>query len=217
MPAYWAVIGDIVRSRALKDRAAWQRRLEDVLAEADRRFAAGLAAGWTLTLGDEFQALYRAPQAIPHAVEWLQGALQPARLRFGIGVGTLATELKPRAVGMDGPVFHAARMALDHARRRGKSVTAAEPRGIMDRATDIWDLALKVAARRTAMQRRVIDSYRELRNQYRTATALGRTQGTVSQHLARALYFETEAVLAQVTAMLKAAGELETAGERGES
>lgn len=205
-PVYWAVIGDIVHSRALKDRAAWQRRLEAVLSEADQRFGAGLAAGWTLTLGDEFQALYRAPDAIPPAIEWLLGALDPVRLRFGVGRGTLATELKPRAVGMDGPVFHAARKALDHAKRKGKSVTAAETRGIMERATDIWDLAVKVAAGRTAAQRRVIDSYRQLRNQYQAAAALGVTQGTVSAHLARALFFETEAVLDHVTALLKAAG-----------
>ncbi|HEX6988880.1 MAG TPA: SatD family protein [Bacillota bacterium] len=207
MPVYWAVIGDIVHSRALKDRAAWQQRLEAVLVEADQRFAAGLAAGWTLTLGDEFQALYRAPDAIPPAVEWLLGALHPARLRFGVGHGTLATELKPRAVGMDGPVFHAARLALDHAKRKGKLVTAAEPNEIMRLPTDIWDLAVKVAGGRTAAQRRVIDRYRKLRNQYRTAAALGVTQGTVSAHLARAMFFETEAVLTQVTALLKAAGQ----------
>ena len=42
-PVYWAVIGDIVHSRALKDRAAWQRRLEAVLSEADQRFGSRLA------------------------------------------------------------------------------------------------------------------------------------------------------------------------------
>ena len=55
----------------------------------------------------------------------------------------LAAELKtPGPSAWTDRSFHAARKALDHAKRKGKSITAAETRGIMERATDIWDLAV---------------------------------------------------------------------------
>ena len=200
--AYWAVIGDIVHSRSIKDRARFQKGLESVLDEANRRFAAELLARWTVTTGDEFQALYAGPAELPDVVEFILDALQPVRVRFGIGRGGLSTELKPTAVGMDGPAFHAARLAINYAKRKGMVVVAAGPHGIDSMVTDIWNLAARVACDRTRMQRRVIALYRQLRNQYAVAEALGLTQATISVHLSRGLFFETEAVLAHVRAIL---------------
>lgn len=125
-PAYWALIGDVVGSRRVADRARLQARLERVLRDLNRGWGEALAARFALTLGDEFQALFRGPDALPAAVERVCHGLVGTGVRFGVGWGELATPLRRRAVGMDGPCFHRARAAIESA-RRGRRLVAVEP------------------------------------------------------------------------------------------
>lgn len=114
-----AVIGDLVRSRQVAQRRSLQARLGRALerVSADHR---GLASPYTLTLGDEFQAVYRrADRLFPDLLDVL-AAIHPVRARFAIGVGALRTPLNPQqALGMDGPAFHRARAALEALKREG--------------------------------------------------------------------------------------------------
>lgn len=212
---YWAVIGDVVHSRAIAQRHQFQKQLEAVLATANERFPKGLVARWIVTAGDEFQALYDDPWPLPEVVEYMLGELAPVRIRFGIGHGTLATELRPYALGMDGPCFHAARLALVHAKRRGKVVVVADRHEILSLVSDIWDLAAKVVATRTPAQREAIAAYRRLRNQYEVAEQLGVTQGTISSHLSRGLFLEIQNVfhhIRRLTVEITAAGRASSGG-----
>ncbi len=107
-----AIIGDIVGSRELARRDAWQRRLAAVLA-ARNRAGRGLASPYTITLGDEFQAVYRQSGSLWLDLVEILVALHPVPVRFALGVGPLATRVNPKqALGMDGPAFHQARAAL---------------------------------------------------------------------------------------------------------
>lgn len=107
-----AVIGDIVDSKDLTRRDAFQRRLASALAAAGGE-GSGLASPYTITLGDEFQAVYRQPGTLWTDVVEILAAVHPVQARFAIGVGELATKLNPRqALGMDGPAFHRARAAM---------------------------------------------------------------------------------------------------------
>ena len=107
-----ALIGDVVASRAAALRAALQRQLQSALAAAGRR-ARGVASPYTLTLGDEFQAVYRRADTVFADIVGIMADVHPVRVRFALGVGPLATRLNPRqALGMDGPAFHHARAAL---------------------------------------------------------------------------------------------------------
>lgn len=206
---YWAVIGDVVRSRAIPDRRRFQRALEWALERVNAELAAELVARCAVTAGDEFQALLRTPTALPRLTLRLCEELYPQRLRFGVGYGDIVTELKPAAVGMDGPAFHAARRAVEEARAGRHRVVVAVPgprRGAVLRpATDVWDLALKVAERRSPAQVQVVRLYRRLGRQAAVAAELGIHQSVVSRHLQRALYAEVEAVLAHVSQLLEQA------------
>lgn len=107
-----AVIGDIVDSRTVARRDAFQRRLAAVLASAGGE-GSGLASPYTITLGDEFQAVYRQPGALWTDLVDILAAVHPVSVRFALGVGELTTRLNPRqALGMDGPAFHRARAAM---------------------------------------------------------------------------------------------------------
>lgn len=202
LTSYWAVIGDLVRSRAITNRPAFQARLEAVLEQASHQYGGSLASEWTVTLGDEFQALFHSPAEIPFAVEHICHGLTRHGVRFGIGYGPLATALKPRAVGMDGPCFHQARAAIQAAKRLRKSVVVQPDEAAARRVTDIWNLALAVTKRRTGRQSELVELYRAEHTQSKVALRLAVTQGTVSSELSRGLFAEVTAVLEHITAML---------------
>ena len=114
-----AVIADLVGSKQLARREAFQRRLAAVLAARSAE-AEALASPFTLTLGDEFQALYRGAASVLRDVVTIWAEIHPVQARVALGVGELATRLNTKqALGMDGPAFHAARAALQTLKDEG--------------------------------------------------------------------------------------------------
>jgi hypothetical protein len=107
-----ALIGDVVSSKTVADRGAFQRRLAKVLGQTNGA-ALHLASPYTITLGDEFQAVYRKADYVFADIFEILAEIHPVRARVALGVGSLATRINPvQALGMDGPAFHEARAAL---------------------------------------------------------------------------------------------------------
>lgn len=119
---YIALIGDIVASKQLPGsrRAATQQALDASLKALNRsRRRLGLASGFTITLGDEFQALFHSADALWQCLFRIERDLYPTDFRFALGCGEIATKINPKtALGMDGPAFHAARAGIDRLRER---------------------------------------------------------------------------------------------------
>lgn len=107
-----ALIGDVVASKQQARRDVLQKKLAAALAKLNES-ARGLASPYTLTLGDEFQAVYRRADSLLTDVVVLLAAVHPVQVRFALGVGSLSTPVNPKqALGMDGPAFHSARETL---------------------------------------------------------------------------------------------------------
>lgn len=107
-----AVIADIVSSKSVAKRSAFQLRLAKLLLNVGKD-AHQLASPYTITLGDEFQAVYRSGQSVLADVVSIMAEIHPVRARFAFGVGELTTRINPKqALGMDGPAFHRARSGL---------------------------------------------------------------------------------------------------------
>lgn len=107
-----ALIGDIVRSREIGNRDEFQKKLESQLRSVNKE-AQHLLSPYTVTLGDEFQAVYAKADRLFNDIWKIMMGLYPQKVRFALGVGTLTTPVNPkRAIGMDGPAFHHARMGI---------------------------------------------------------------------------------------------------------
>lgn len=120
-----AVIGDVVASKTLARRGAFQRRLDKALQRANAE-AASLASPYTITLGDEFQAVYREAKTVLGDIVAILAEIHPVRARFALGVGELTTRINPeQALGMDGPAFHQAREALTGLKESGRLLRVA--------------------------------------------------------------------------------------------
>ncbi len=123
------VIGDIVGSRAVSDRKALQRQLAAAVSHVNARLAAAsaLLSPYTITLGDEIQAVYSHPASVILDVISIQGEMLPHRMRFCIGLGAITTRInKAAAIGMDGPAFHSSRAGIDELKRTGDNFLAVK-------------------------------------------------------------------------------------------
>lgn len=115
MNTYIVVIGDIVESKDLKPalRKQTQSQLEDVFDQLNRE-SGELLSPYTITLGDEFQAVYRSANQLFHDIWAFTAQIHPVRVRVAISVGEITTEInREQSLGMDGPAFHAARDRID--------------------------------------------------------------------------------------------------------
>lgn len=117
---YVALIGDAVASRRLSARArsGLQNDLGISLKEVNRRWRRAIAAGFAVTLGDQFQGLLTEPGPAWDIVHWLRAALPQVDWVVALGRGPVHTSLGRTAPEMDGPCFHRAREALETAKER---------------------------------------------------------------------------------------------------
>lgn len=111
---YLTLIGDIKESKKLVDRNATQRRLQATCGDLNRRAdSLQLVAPFTVTLGDEFQAVFTGAQHIWSCIFAVESSLYPVRVRYGMGIGGIDTKInRSQSIGMDGPAFHLAREAI---------------------------------------------------------------------------------------------------------
>lgn len=115
---YLALIGDICGSRDLEDRGSVQNQLQQCLNDVNKRYADVLVSPLTITLGDEFQGLFKNANRIWEIVVFIESRLHPTGLRFGLGTGDISTEINTSAaIGMDGPAFYNAREAIQAAKK----------------------------------------------------------------------------------------------------
>ena len=111
---YLALIADVIDSKMVQERFDLQKQVEKTLQKMNELFGDYLASRFTLTLGDEFQALLKVDAPIFQIIDTLRSELTPTQLRFGIGLGDIVTAIDPlQSVGADGPAYWNARAAIN--------------------------------------------------------------------------------------------------------
>lgn len=186
---YVSLIGDIRGSRELADRNEVQTTFKEVVRSLNERLPAdSVASKFTVTTGDEFQALLTdAADAVDAAVT-ASDRFHPARLRFGIGRGELDTELNPtQAIGMDGPCFHRAREAITAAEQDGAWLRVAGwPNEVDSHVNSMADLVQCVREDWTDRQAQFAVALEEEGSQKRVAERYDVSKSTVSESLSAA-------------------------------
>lgn len=111
---YLALIADVIDSKMVQERFNLQKQLEKTLRKMNELFGDYLASCFTLTLGDEFQALLKVDAPVFQIIDTLRSELTPTQLRFGIGLGEIVTAIDPlQSIGADGPAYWNARAAIN--------------------------------------------------------------------------------------------------------
>lgn len=221
---YYALIGDVVNSRSLPDRAGVQRRLQEPTATLNRELEDGaLAAPLRVTAGDEVQALLERPEPVVDITVRLADHLHPVRLTWGLGRGTLTTELGGDVATLDGPCFHRARRAAERAAEEDRWLLQEglpSPHGRT--LTALFALMSGIRSEWTEIQAKYVREVRG-RRQKDVAEKVGRHKSTISKALASSRYEEIEEgegaardLLSWIASDAAEGGGAEGAGERGE-
>lgn len=133
------IIADIIDSRQIADRSGVQQHLRKVIAALNIQNPT-LLSNYTITLGDEFQAVFHSADGAFLDIITVIAALAPIQIRFSLGIGAISTDINPdQAIGMDGPAFYHARAGIDRLKKTGQ-LLAIE--GLDDAQADMLDAAL---------------------------------------------------------------------------
>lgn len=119
------LIGDIIDSKKLgsTERAEIQTLLNNTFREINKE-SDSIKAPHTLTLGDEFQAVYENAGTLWDDCWKILAGLHPVSVRFSAAVGSIVTPINSKqAIGMDGPAFHAAREGIEELKGSGRLFT----------------------------------------------------------------------------------------------
>lgn len=109
----YALIGDIVNSRQIKNRQIFQEHYHQIINKINQRYAEQLVTPFTITAGDEFQGLLYRADLIFQIIDEISIELLPNQVRFGLGYGEIITQLNPKlSIGSDGPAYWNAREAI---------------------------------------------------------------------------------------------------------
>lgn len=115
MKSYIVVIGDIEQSSQLSqdNRKQVQKTLKSVFREINQQ-STDIISPYTITLGDEFQAVYQSAKEMFKHIWTVMASIHPVKVRFSIGAGKITTEInRENSLGMDGSAFHKARKHIE--------------------------------------------------------------------------------------------------------
>lgn len=208
---YAAIQVDFVRSREI-DRFAVVRDRKLRLASELHLERGWIVAPYGVTAWDEFQTVLREPARVPAVLADLRWIFHPARLRVGIGLGTLDRLPEPGQpvnLGAAGAALELAREAIDALKEPRKydfATAIRTPIGDLERAVGLA-LRLRDAAlhRATDRQAETMRAMWRLDSQERVAGRLGVDESTVSRTLKRGGWWEIEDVDRTVEALLAGA------------
>lgn len=213
-PAYVVVIGDLVQSRELPDRASAQNRLREAVEAFNSHAGDSLAAPLELTGGDEMKTILEDPAVAVDVIIHISEAVHPMTLAWGVGRGPIETSWVPDVGNLDGPCFHNARRAIEEASKEGiwGKIHGFSP--LDDQVlTALLRLMGVIRASWTEKQAQYIRSVRS-RSQKATAHELGVTAGAVSQSLQSARFHDVEEGETALRKLLAAYRESETRSDR---
>jgi hypothetical protein len=132
---YLVLIADIIASRQIVQRAAFDASLKKALDDLNARRQGELLSPYTVTIGDEIQAVFGRADHVFGDVFTILAAVYPRRMRFSFSAGELVTPInRERAIGMDGPAFHMARERMDELKKSGHLFDVAMAESAQDHA-----------------------------------------------------------------------------------
>lgn len=217
---YVAMIGDIKESRKLENRGQIQEKLKLVLKYVNEAYQEDISAKFIITLGDEFQGLLHCNEHLFEILQYIQREMYPVRLRFGIGLGEISTDIfYEAAIGADGPAYYAARQMIEELRGQEKKLKKqASDIQVSLYNTESFEIAeintilalMKIIEDGWSEKQRftIWDMKKNGGSQEECAKRMNTTQSTVARRLADGNYFTYERAGKTVEEALRRLGEI---------
>lgn len=182
----YVVLGDVVRSRNIRGRTEFRRRIEEGCKRANERFERSIAAEFKLLKGiDELGGVLRTPIDVYDVARTFTEVVRPHRIRLAVVFGEVDVGSQSSDVSkMDGPAFHRADELLSTIEKQKLLFDMETNTGRLDvSVSDEVNLLLSRRRNWTERQRETIETYREHGTQRDVAESLDVTQQAVSKTL----------------------------------
>jgi hypothetical protein len=205
---YAVLIADVVESSSLRD---LRGLLGKKLAEASRKHLRHklIHLPYSVTAGDEFQAVSHSLRAIPQVILDLRVALQPMSLRIGIGFGCVPGRIQAPVNRLGGEAFQFARKAIEAIKVKtlfkfGVLTAFQTPDKAFDSTINlIYGLHDTLVLKITAKQWEAIQAFLERPSVERTAGRLKVGKSTISRSLKRGYYWQVSETLKVAASLIE--------------
>lgn len=196
-PNFYILSGDVLSSRRMNDKQAFQNTLEKACRKINKDYAGDIYAGFRILKGiDEIEGVLMSISHIYGIVSSFLEQIYPHSMRFVLASGSIDTSLGSRNVSkMDGPAFHKAYDMMGELKRSKLLFAMSTGDGTNDAlAGGGINSLLLLKGNWSKKQYMIVKAYREKGNQYEAAKALGITQQAVSRALTRAMWKEIDSI-----------------------
>lgn len=186
----YVVLVDVVGSRDIDDRAAFESRLERALEYVNESESESISTPFTRMKGiDEFGCVLTRISPVPDVMSAILDRIHPSYARFAVASGEIDIQADGETVArMDGPAFHRASALLDELEDDGMYVDVDTDRETDGLLAGALNLLMLERENLTDRQVEVILSYERKGTQSKAAEELGLQQQAVSNTLRRANY-----------------------------
>jgi hypothetical protein len=115
-----AIIADVRGSKKMAndERYEGQLFLKTAIIQINENFSDSIEAPFMITRGDEFQGVTKDLASGLYIMLEFERLLFPLKLRYGIGKGEIQKMGSNIPIEMDGPAFHRANDAINHAKKK---------------------------------------------------------------------------------------------------
>lgn len=194
MTKYIALIGDIIDSKQIKERESFQESLKETFININKEYKSTIASNFTLTIGDEFQALLKVDGKLMQLLDSLYIQI-PADFRLGLGYGEITTKIDPSlSIGADGEAFWKARDAIKYVytnnyNGRSNILFKSHNEGLDSTINSLFILTESLKFQWTDLQKETFAKmleegiYSESFNQQEFASKLGISESSLSKRL----------------------------------
>lgn len=211
------IIGDIKESKKITGRKEIQHQLNRALEEINIKYKELILTKFIITLGDEFQGVLSEGKDLMDILFFIEKEMYPVRLRFGIGIGRLSTDINNEySIGADGPGYYKARDAVDFLKQGEKQNQSypADTKVILEADNNNMQIMIDtVFMLMTVLKNTWTDKQREAvwdmlmynDNQSESARRQGISQATLQRHLSKGNFYafkEATGVLNKVFAQI---------------
>src|SRR5574341_1698610 len=168
----YVVLGDVISSRRIRDKEAFQNILEETCNRINTVHAADIQAEFNILKGiDEIEGVLLNISKIYEIITSILEQLYPESMRFVITLDYIDTAVESRNVAkMDGPAFHKASDMMGELKKSRLLLDISTG----DEITDILisgeiNLILLLKRKWSAKQHSIVKEYKKTGNQYEAA------------------------------------------------
>ena len=182
----YVLLADVVGSRRIEDRAAFDKKLQAALQQANQTFENAFFLPLQVWKGlDEVAAVLSSPTELYTVISVIQEAVAPQKFRFVLVQGSIDVVPVSKDVReADGAAFHQAAEAMQNLKKEGLLFSCQTENRLWDIAYSTQlNLLLLLKDGWTERQRSIYEAYIKSGRQEKVAEALQVTQQTVSKTL----------------------------------